>query len=99
VPASVPVTLYWSATAYSRATHTLIQDMPWASRSSNTPGLQSNSDGSVDLNFGPAPPDGLRTNWIPTKADGRFEVLCRFYGPEKPFFDKTWKLPDIQRTH
>jgi hypothetical protein len=21
----------------------------------------------------------------------------RFYGPKKPLFDKTWKLPDIER--
>ena len=36
VPPNVPVTLYWSVTAYDRSTHTLIRDMPWASRSSNT---------------------------------------------------------------
>ena len=28
---------------------------------------------------------------------GQFEVLFRLYGPEKPFFDKTWKLPDIEK--
>ena len=28
---------------------------------------------------------------------GKFEVLFRLYGPEKPLFDKTWKLPDIER--
>jgi hypothetical protein len=22
--------------------------------------------------------------------------MFRFYGPEKPLFDKTWKLPDIE---
>lgn len=66
---------------------------------SNTPGLQVNSNGSVDLDFGPAPPDGQQTNWILTKADGRFEALCRLYGPQQPFFDKIWKLPDIQRVH
>jgi hypothetical protein len=99
VPADVPVTLYWSATAYDRATHTLIRDMPWASRSSNTPGLHVEDDGSVDLHFAPEPPDRLESNWVPTKKDGRFEVLCRFYGPEKAFFDKTWKLPDVERVH
>jgi hypothetical protein len=26
-----------------------------------------------------------------------FEALFRFYGPEKPLFDKTWKLPDIEK--
>ena len=99
VPADAPVTLYWSATAYDRATHTLIRDMPWASRSSNTPGLHVGDDGSVDLHFAPEPPDGLESNSVPTKKDGRFEVLCRFYGPEKAFFDKTWKLPDVERVH
>jgi hypothetical protein len=24
-------------------------------------------------------------------------VLFRFYGPEKALFDKTWKLPDIEK--
>ena len=97
VPPNVPVSLYWSATAYSRATHTLMRDMPWASRSSNTPGLQAEDDGSVILFFGPEPPDGHESNWVPTQKDGQFEVLCRFYGPDKAFFDKTWRLPDIER--
>ncbi len=34
----------------------------------------------------------------PVPAECRaFEGLCRFYGPQKPFFDKVWKLPDIER--
>jgi hypothetical protein len=24
-------------------------------------------------------------------------VLFRFYGPEKPLFEKTWRLPDIEK--
>jgi len=24
-------------------------------------------------------------------------VLFRFYGPEKPLFEKTWRLPDIKK--
>ncbi len=98
VPANAPVKLYWSATVYDRATHALIRDMKWSSRSSNTPGLQKNADGSVDLYFSPKAPSGKESNWIPTATDGKFEVLFRLYGPEKPLFDKTWKLPDIQKT-
>ena len=94
--ANVPVKLYWSVTAYDRVTHGLIRDPPWSSRSSHTPGLQKNADGSVDIYFGPAPA-GKESNWVPTSANGKFEVLFRFYGPEKPFFDKTWKLPDIEK--
>jgi hypothetical protein len=96
VPPNPPVKLYWSATAYDRATHALIRDLPWSSRSSNTPGLKKNTDGSVDVYFGPKAPEGKESNWVPTNASGRFEVLFRFYGPEKPLFDKAWKLPNIE---
>jgi hypothetical protein len=96
VPANAPVKLYWSATVYDRATHALIRDMNWSSRSSTTQGLVKNVDGSVDIYFGPKAPAGKESNWIPTSAQGKFEVLFRLYGPEKPFFDKTWKLLDIE---
>jgi hypothetical protein len=98
VPTNAPVTQYWSATVYDRETHAPIRNSRWPSRSSQTPGLQKNADGSVDIYFGPEPPTGKETNWVPTSIDGGFEVLFRFYGPEKPLFDKTWKLSDIEQT-
>jgi hypothetical protein len=97
VPANAPVKQYWSATAYDRATHGLIRNLPRASRSSQTPGIEKNADGSVDVYFGPKAPAGKESNWVPTKAGGQFEVLFRFYGPEKPLFDKTWKLSDVEK--
>jgi hypothetical protein len=97
VPAKAPVRQYWSATAYDRETHALIRDMPRAGRSSQSPGLQANADGSVDIWFGPKAPTGKDNNWVPTSANGQFEVLFRFYGPEQPVFDKSWALPDIER--
>ena len=96
VPANVPARQYWSATVYDRATHTLIRDQKTVSRSSQNPGLQKNADGSLDLYFGPKAPAGNEPNWVPTNPSGQFEVLFRFYGPEKPLFDKTWMLPDIE---
>jgi hypothetical protein len=97
VPANAPVNQYWSATVYDRASHALIRDMPRSSRGSQSQGLQKNADGSVDIYFGPKAPAGKDSNWVPTNSSGQFEVLFRFYGPEKPLFDKTWKLPDIER--
>jgi hypothetical protein len=97
VPAHVPVNQYWSATIYDRATHALIRNMARSGRSSQSPGLQTNADGSVDIWFAPRAPEGKESNWVPTSASGKFEVLFRFYGPEKPVFDKTWMLPDIER--
>lgn len=97
VPPKAPVKLYWSATVYDRATHALIRDQARASRASTSQGLQKNADGSVDLFFGPAAPQGKEANWIPTRPGGGFEVLFRLYGPEQPLFDKSWSLPDIER--
>jgi hypothetical protein len=96
VPANAPVSQYWSATVYDRATHGLIRDMTRSGRGSQSPGLQKNADGSVDIFFGPQAPAGKEANWVPTNPNGQFEVLFRLYGPEKAFADKTWKLPDIE---
>ena len=98
VPPNVPVTQYWSMTVYNRATHAFIRNARWVGRSSQTPGLKKNPDGSVDIFFGPMAPAGGESNWVPTDPQGRFEVLARFYGPQKALFDKTtWKLSDIER--
>jgi hypothetical protein len=97
VPPDPPVRQYWSATVYDRTTHALVHDQKKVSRSSLSPDLQKHADGSVDLYFGPKAPAGKESNWVPTSPGGKFEVLFRFYGPEKPLFDKTWKLPDIEQ--
>lgn len=96
VPPKAPVKLYWSATAYDRETHALIREQSRFSRASNSQGLQSNADGSVDVFFGPKPPPGKEANWVPTRAGRTFEVMFRLYGPEQPLFDKSWQLPDIE---
>lgn len=96
VPANAPVRQYWSPTLYDRETHALIRGMSHAARSSQSPGLQVNADGSVDLYFGPEAPAGKEPNWIPTDPKGEFEVLFRFYGPLPSLFEKSWVLPDIE---
>ena len=96
VLANPPVTLYWSATVYDRATHAYMHGQSRFSCSSLTPGVQKNPDGSVDVYIGPKAPAGKESNWVPTNAKRQFEVLFRFYGPEKALFDKTWNLPDIE---
>lgn len=97
VPANAPVEQYWSVTAYDRETHTLIKNMPRASRSSQIPELQKNADGSIDIFFGPQAPVGKETNWVPVDPARKFELMFRLYGPTKPLFDKTWKLPDVEK--
>jgi len=99
VPANVPIAQYWSATVYDRSTHALVRDLPRASRSSQIPEMQKNADGSADVYFGPAAPAGKETNWVPTDPKRGFEVMFRAYAPTKAFFDKTWRLPDIEKVN
>jgi Uncharacterized conserved protein len=58
VPPNPPVRLYWSATVYDRATHALIRDMKWSSRSSNTPGCKRTTTGRATCISGPGRPRG-----------------------------------------
>lgn len=97
VPGNVPVQQYWSVTAYDRQTHALIKNVARASRSSQIPELVKNSDGSVDLYFGPKAPKGKEANWVPTDPKRQFELMFRAYGPTKEFFDKKWVLSDVVR--
>ena len=59
--------------------------------------LKLNDDGSTDLYFGPKAPKGLESNWVDTSASKGWFVWFRFYSPTKPFFDKSWQLPDFEK--
>jgi hypothetical protein len=99
VPPNVPVEQYWSVTAYDRETHALIKNMQRASRSSQIPELEKNADGSIDVYFGPKSPAGKESNWVPTDPTRKFELMARFYGPNKEFFDRVWRLPDVEKVN
>jgi hypothetical protein len=97
VPAGVPVKQYWSVTVYDRTTHAFLREAPRVGRSSQTPELDWNADGSVDLYYGPAPPEGKEANWVPTKPGEGFELLARFYGPTPALYEKGWQLEDVEK--
>jgi hypothetical protein len=96
VPPNAPIEQYWSVTAYDRETHALIKNVDRASRASNNNEVKKNADGSVDIYFGPKAPAGKESNWIPTDPTRKFELMFRAYAPAKTFFEKMWKLPDIE---
>jgi len=96
VPADTPAADFWSVIAYSMKTKGFIEGSKIVGLSSlDTKALKANVDGSVDVYLGPNPPEGLRSNWVPTGES--FFLIFRFYGPEKPLFEKTWRLPDVER--
>jgi len=42
-------------------------------------------------------PPGQKKNWIRTLPDRGWFPLVRFYGPLEPFFDRSWKLNDVEK--
>jgi hypothetical protein len=47
------------------------------------------------LYFGPKAPAGLESNWIPTMGKMPY-VWLRLYGPEDAFWNKLFKMPDVE---
>jgi hypothetical protein len=88
VPPNAPVEQYWSVTLYDRQTHALIKNVDRASRSSQIPELQKNTDGSIDLYIGPRAPARKESNWIPTDPKRGLEAMFRAYAPTKALFEE-----------
>ncbi len=97
VPPDVPVRQFWALDVYDALTKAFIRESPRVSLSSFDETVQKNADCSVDIYLGPKAPTGKEANWIPTKPGAAFFLIFRLYGPEKPLFDKTWQLPDIEK--
>ncbi len=97
IPADVPAKDFWSMVVYDPQTRSELQtSQPYPSKNSRRDALQGNPDGSIDLYFGPACPDGHETNWTQTiQGKGWFPVL-RLYGPLEPWFDKTWRPGELE---
>jgi hypothetical protein len=97
LPKDIPAKNFWSVIVYDNQTRSMAQtDQQFPSVSSQNKGLKANADGSVDVYFGPKPPAGEETNWAQTAPDRSWNILLRLYGPEKPFFDKTWRPGEIE---
>ena len=98
VPPKVPARQFWSITLYDVTTRgPVISASGSADISSRTEGLEVNADGSVDIYTGPTKPAGSNKNWIQTNPGTGWFPYFRFYGPEQPYFDKSWSLPDFER--
>ena len=97
VESNMPVKDFWSAIVYDNQTRSMLQtDQDFPQVSSLDKGLVANDDGSVDVYFGPMPPAGMENNWIQTIPGKGWNMLFRLYGPLEPWFDKTWKLNEIE---
>ncbi len=96
VPANVPAEQFWSITVYDVHTRSMTMNKANRAAVSSYDEITVNVDGSADIYFGPEAPAGLESNWVDTGASEGWWVWFRFYGPTRPFFDKSWQLPDFE---
>lgn len=96
VPGAVPVKEFWSVTVYDNMTRSMVQTDTNKAALSSYDQLKTNQDGSIDLYFGPSAPEGMAANWVKTSRGKGWFTYFRWYGPTQAFFDKSWRLPDIE---
>ncbi|WP_157998227.1 DUF1254 domain-containing protein [Pseudomonas sp. S9] len=77
LPKDIPAKLYWSVTAYDTVTRSQIQNGTDFARVSTFTQPEPNSDGSIDLYFGPTAPAGKEKNWVKTVPDQGWFFLFR----------------------
>ena len=97
VSPDVPAKHFWAVTAYDPTTRSLLDAGDNMNKSvGSRSGPEINTDGSVDVYFGPKAPDGKENNWVPTNPEKGFFLVFRFYGPLEGIINKTWKLNDLE---
>jgi hypothetical protein len=96
-PPNPPAKQFWSLTIYDTYDRVGIDNKTQnADVSSRDDGLRKNADGSVDIYVGPTAPAGFEKNWVQTNPGKAWFAYFRFYGPLEPYFNRSWKLPDIE---
>ena len=101
LPPNIPAARFWSFTVYDNQTRSMLdtpQRYPRAgSQSYPSPAAKANPDGSTTVYFGPTQPAGVdRGNWIQTTPGKGWFTILRFYSPLQPFFDKSWKVGEVE---
>ncbi len=97
IPKDVPAEQFWSVCVYDPQTRCILQTgQPFPSKNNTKDPLVPNDDGSVDLYFGPEAPAGKEANWIQTVPNKGWFCLWRIYSPTEPWFDRSWRLGDIE---
>jgi hypothetical protein len=62
-----------------------------------SPAAEAEADGSTIVYFSPSRPEGVAPgNWIQTDPEKGWFTILRCYSPLQPFFDKSWRIGEIE---
>jgi hypothetical protein len=97
LPGPVPAKDFWSFVVYDNQTRSILEtDQKPGGVDSTDKALTVGADGSATVWFGPKTPDGQESNWVQTMPGKGYFVLFRLYGPLEAWFDKSWKIGDLE---
>jgi hypothetical protein len=98
LPPNIPMKDNWSFTVYDNQTRSCLQtDQRFPSVNSFDKGVTTNADGSTEVWFGPKLPQGAaEANWVQTIPGKGWNMLFRLYGPLEPWFNKTWRVGEVE---
>lgn len=96
LPPNPPAANFWAVTAYNVTDGTMPETEQLLPSTNGYYDVDTNEDGSIDIWFGPAQPDGVAdANFIQTVPGRDFLAVIRLYGAELAFYDQTWKPDDL----
>jgi hypothetical protein len=98
MPAGIPAKDFWSFVNYDPQTRSLLQTpgTPFPSVSNQSGDIVANADGSTTIWFGPEPPAGKESNWVPTVPGKGWFTVLRLYGPLEAWFNKSWRPGELE---
>jgi hypothetical protein len=101
LPPDIPAKRFWSFTVYDNQSRSMLrtpQRFPRAgSQSYPSPAATPNPDGSTTVYFAPKAPAGVkRGNWIQTDPSKGWFTILRLYSPTSSFFDKSWRIGEVE---
>jgi hypothetical protein len=89
---------FWSLTLYDADLFLVPNSVSQYNLGTNTPQLQYNSDGSVDIYLQSMAPTGHESNWLPMTAAGNYLLILRVYEPGSTVLDGIYVPPAVMVT-
>ena len=99
IPKDAPAEAFISIVLYDPQTRSELQTgQPYPSYSSarDKDKVTVNSDGSIDLYFGPKAPAGKKNNWLQTVPGKGWFCLLRLYSPTEEWYEFKWLPGEIE---